>query len=1266
MTLTATATQYAEQAPKLWSAPPVNAQHICRITLVDTNQQVWLGDDGVVPSLQLPAGSVWIDAPLAAKGIPGSISITPGLTTGESNISSAVYKFLDDHNELDVWLQGKAANGYQVFGGTLEHFIIEVGAEMITDDDLSRALWYTWQLKDSVSLDNRVYSLSCADVFRDTERDIFDARSHTLMSGLEADTVTATVYLTDAEAADLTAATWAFEHAADYHVHPGEFRAIGLLSDSDGHEYISWTGMIDSGEVESAPDGFTAKKYTLLNLQRGLFGTVPRTWTFDITQALSSRRTVEAVPYAEEHPLSLAQAAYTGYTLDGRIWPWGLSIDPKNIDSASLSAGSMESYQLRITIRSPESGSAKRFVEEHCLARRGVMISNPSGALSYVAAPIGTGEPVLTLSEDNCYGANTSPLVHDETDTATSTIIQWDKNPITDTYRKTSEFSEPSALTETSALEPVTVEAPYLTTNRSTEGEIYAQARVLHARHARPVKRLKVKPHWDLAHYPPCTVVQVELPIRDYAHAGAYGATGYINIPMMIGSINRDHHNEDLTWSLIGFRPLPSALVDIDMEQLSVEEYIANGTQLTVADGIASNGQIIELGKKYYSLEPTLLPDGWPGFLTGRGDLELWVRGVLLWGSDFDGSGKGGLGGIGSVGSGAPGERGAISAPMPVGSVSVTMNWYENSEGDPGGVSSRRTSSRPPSNLPSLNGQTSTQIVASVERGRLVGLPATLMGSGGAGGDGSSYRGITEGGTVVASDTGSASGSNGGRGALSVKLLCSAGSGYVGNGAIRLNGEDGEAPLAGLCNATPGAGAGGARGQIAVFHDTPGTPWQFSETTLEARNGLSVLVGSQAQSAVAINSGRGSQVYSYYKPAQDNSNKWADAYTVQFLPRSQLTQDGTSSDNSINEFFINQRDGGVEIYTGAKPSDANYADAYITDVNLKGNEVRPYFEVFTVDGWIEYDWVNDDFKPLYSGLINMLRVYGGTSWTFGETFPTDFTPGDSFTDELSGNTYILSSDGNHHLILRGDTPVGDERNSDFALFNTLQTHEDDGFLYYVGLTSADAMPLQSSAKVSSSSARPTIVSITYSGAFSAITDETTLQPPTAASFTAYDESSGELVWTRSSDETGVIGYKVSRDGVEIGSPSGNSLYISGLDGGTTYAFSVFAYGASGESVATATNGTTLGGATSAGIFSVVSDGPTVEITGTAAMEGRGLYMEFRDAAGVTIDSETVNFSGGSVVHQPSDPASYVTWTGYVIDNNGDGFSLPDQPRAYSQ
>lgn len=55
-----------------------------------------------------------------------------------------------------------------------------------------------------------------------------------------------------------------------------------------------------------------------------------------------------------------------------------------------------------------------------------------------------------------------------------------------------------------------------------------------------------------------------------------------------------------------------------------------------------------------------------------------------------------------------------------------------------------------------------------------------------------------------------------------------------------------------------------------------------------------------------------------------------------------------------------------------------------------------------------------------------------------------------------------------------------------------------------------------------------------------------------------------LTWTASTDNVGVVGYKIYRDGVKIGSTSGTSHHDSGLIASTTYSYTVAAYDKAGN------------------------------------------------------------------------------------------------------
>jgi glucuronoarabinoxylan endo-1,4-beta-xylanase len=70
--------------------------------------------------------------------------------------------------------------------------------------------------------------------------------------------------------------------------------------------------------------------------------------------------------------------------------------------------------------------------------------------------------------------------------------------------------------------------------------------------------------------------------------------------------------------------------------------------------------------------------------------------------------------------------------------------------------------------------------------------------------------------------------------------------------------------------------------------------------------------------------------------------------------------------------------------------------------------------------------------------------------------------------------------------------------------------------------------------------------------------------PSGLSASALTQSSFTLSWTASTDNLGVTGYEVFRNGTSIGTPSTTSLSVTGLSAGTTHAMTVRARDAAGN------------------------------------------------------------------------------------------------------
>ena len=70
--------------------------------------------------------------------------------------------------------------------------------------------------------------------------------------------------------------------------------------------------------------------------------------------------------------------------------------------------------------------------------------------------------------------------------------------------------------------------------------------------------------------------------------------------------------------------------------------------------------------------------------------------------------------------------------------------------------------------------------------------------------------------------------------------------------------------------------------------------------------------------------------------------------------------------------------------------------------------------------------------------------------------------------------------------------------------------------------------------------------------------------PAGLEASAVSSSQVDLSWTASTDNVGIAGYQVYRDGVQVASAATNSYTDSGLSAGTTYTYAVAAYDAAGN------------------------------------------------------------------------------------------------------
>src|SRR5437773_1974635 len=129
--------------------------------------------------------------------------------------------------------------------------------------------------------------------------------------------------------------------------------------------------------------------------------------------------------------------------------------------------------------------------------------------------------------------------------------------------------------------------------------------------------------------------------------------------------------------------------------------------------------------------------------------------------------------------------------------------------------------------------------------------------------------------------------------------------------------------------------------------------------------------------------------------------------------------------------------------------------------------------------------------------------------------------------------------------------------------------------------------------------------------------------PTNLAATAVSSSQIDLSWSPATDNVGVTGYRVYRNGTLAASPSGTSVSITGLSAGTTYSFTVSAVDAAGNaSVLSAPLSATTPG--TGGTVPTPYTGTPIAIPGSFEAENFDLGGE-----GVAYHDNTPGNQGGS-------------------------------------
>lgn len=181
----------------------------------------------------------------------------------------------------------------------------------------------------------------------------------------------------------------------------------------------------------------------------------------------------------------------------------------------------------------------------------------------------------------------------------------------------------------------------------------------------------------------------------------------------------------------------------------------------------------------------------------------------------------------------------------------------------------------------------------------------------------------------------------------------------------------------------------------------------------------------------------------------------------------------------------------------------------------------------------------------------------------------------------------------------------------------------------------------------------------YSSTVSATTNSDTQAPsvPTGLTGTATSMTEIGLTWTASTDNVGVTGYRIYRDGTQIGVSATTSYSDTGLTRSTAYSYTVLAYDAAGNasSQSTPRSVTTLGDTTApsvpTGLTGTADSMTEVTLTWNASTDNIGVvgYRVFRNGTQIAEVTTGTSYSDTGLTQNTS-------YTYTVLAYDGDGNS----------
>jgi chitodextrinase len=174
-------------------------------------------------------------------------------------------------------------------------------------------------------------------------------------------------------------------------------------------------------------------------------------------------------------------------------------------------------------------------------------------------------------------------------------------------------------------------------------------------------------------------------------------------------------------------------------------------------------------------------------------------------------------------------------------------------------------------------------------------------------------------------------------------------------------------------------------------------------------------------------------------------------------------------------------------------------------------------------------------------------------------------------------------------------------------------------------------------------------------------DTTPPTVPTSLVASGITSTTSTISWTASTDNVGVVGYRVYRNGTQVGTVTGTSYSDTNHAASTTYAYTVSAYDQAGNSSAqSASLNVTTTATPPPTVYSVTLawDAPTTNVDGSPLTNLAGYWLYYGTSSGVF----TTNVNIGNVATYTVSNLSYGTYyfavKAYNSNNNFSDYSAP--------